>query len=585
MTSTDKLERWMPLATGLVFAIPVLLVRYPPMTDLALHEAVVTVLRHFSDPKYFPPGLYQYNLGHPNQLFYLVAWPLAYAFETTWAMKIVVAGTLVGLFVAAATFARHMGTPRWTALLVGVLGLGWLFYWGLVANLLGMAVFLAIIPALDRFVAKPTARGAFGAFGLLLLLYSAHETLMLCACLMIGVFALGYPLRARAFFLRLAPAVAMFVVALLEIWWLQSLRAPYNREIPTIFVNVLQKFDTISGVLFAGYEPIVRAMMVLIALIAVVPFAILRWKQRPAIRGTPLRELLVRYRFEIYAAMLFAAYLLLPMTLNGATLFYHRFFPPAYAILVVVLAPRGPPTRAWRVPILACIAAPIGSLAVAWPSFVDAHEMGKDVDALIEMTEYRTACLIVDVGADPARLFTPATLEGHAMARRGGRSLFDFTRSPIAPAFMSLKYAWEDPWARMHDQPILVRPSHDLDYFRYVYFHSAVPTQHLVARLAFAPDAVVLGQRGEWTLFESTHLKHGLLDADAHLPYPRPHTLRRRMRDVYRKTLGQPIPKEEPQAPPPGWTGPRLTLPSEDDQASPDEASDAGAATPDAPVD
>src|SRR5512140_2173585 len=235
MNSPDKLERWAPLVAGVLFAIPVLAARYPPMTDLALHEAVVAVLRHMNDPKYFSPGLYQYNLGHPNQLFYFVAWPLSYVVGTTWAMKLVVAGTQVGLFLAAARLARYFGTPRWTALLVGVLGLGWFFYWGLLANLLGLGVFLAILPNLDRFVAAPTWRGARSAFGLLLLLYGAHESLMVCAAFMVGLFALGHPLRERAFLVRLAPPVAMFGVTLFQIWWGQRLRAPYNQAVGTSF--------------------------------------------------------------------------------------------------------------------------------------------------------------------------------------------------------------------------------------------------------------------------------------------------------------------------------------------------------------
>jgi len=78
-----KLEPYAPLFFGLMFALPTLLAGYPPMTDLPLHESIIGVLRHWGDPKYFPPDLYILNLGHPNQLFYFLALPFSYVVGTT----------------------------------------------------------------------------------------------------------------------------------------------------------------------------------------------------------------------------------------------------------------------------------------------------------------------------------------------------------------------------------------------------------------------------------------------------------------------------------------------------------------------
>jgi hypothetical protein len=564
VTSTSKLETWAPRIAGILFAIPVLLANYPPMTDLALHEAVVAVLRHYGDPKYFPDGLYHLNFGHPNQLFYLVAWPLSFAVGTTWALKIIVAATELALYLAAARFARHMGTPQWTALLVGVLGYGWMFYWGLLANLIGLAVFLAVLPTLDDFVARPTPRGGLAAFLALVLLYLAHESAMLCGCLAVAVFALGHPILSRKFLARLAPALAAFSIGLFHLWWAQRLRPKFNRAMPTIYDPLITKVKGIPGVLFAGYEPAyVPMLMTAITVLAIALFAIERWQERPRIRGTPFRTLLVRYRFETIAAILVPAYLVLPHTLSGSTYFYHRFFAPAYAILAIVLAPRAA-AKVWRLPRFAAAIVPLGSLAIAWPSFVDSNRLTRDLDAVIDYADYNSAVMIVDVGAAPGRLFSAAALEGHVMARRGGRTLFDFTRSPIAAAFQSPEYAWDDPWDRMMMKPVLMRPEHDLDHFRYLYFHSKKPLNHLVATVALEPDARLIATRGEWSLFESTHLKHGVMGPDNTLPYPRPHTLRKRMKDVMRKMAGEPIPPEVVQEPPPGWTGPALVAPQRD---------------------
>src|SRR5262249_18531017 len=228
--------------------------------------------------------------------------------------------------------ARHVGTPRWTALLVGLLGLGWLYYWGLIANLLGLTCFLAVIPVLDTFVAKPTLRGGLWSFASLLLLYFAHETVMLCACLMVGLFALGRGIFSLGFLGRLAPPAGAMVVAVLEFLWGQTMRPPANAAIPTLFHVWRHKWEIIPGALFAGYEVLIRNLMFAIATLAIVLFAIERFRERPRVlvRGAKIRDLYTRYRFEIFAAALFALYLALPFTLGGATLFYHRFLPPAY---------------------------------------------------------------------------------------------------------------------------------------------------------------------------------------------------------------------------------------------------------------
>src|SRR5262245_3600428 len=100
--------RWLiPWVTGLALAVPVLVTHYPPMTDLPLHEAVVSVLAHFREPA-FNPGLYEVHLGHPNQLFVLGAYALSFVFAVPTAVKIAVALTVLAICVSAGRFAAHL---------------------------------------------------------------------------------------------------------------------------------------------------------------------------------------------------------------------------------------------------------------------------------------------------------------------------------------------------------------------------------------------------------------------------------------------------------------------------------------------
>jgi hypothetical protein len=193
MDARRCVEAVAPWAAGLLLAIPILIAFYPPMTDLPFHEAAIAILRHFGDRSMFPPGLYRYNLGEPNQLFHMTGWALSYVVSTRWAAKLVVAAAVALVPVCAARFARHVGASPLAALVVAPIALGWLFSWGLVANVLGIAALLAVLPLLDDLAREPTPRRAVAAVGGAVLLYFAHEAMLF----VYGGAALGLALLHR----------------------------------------------------------------------------------------------------------------------------------------------------------------------------------------------------------------------------------------------------------------------------------------------------------------------------------------------------------------------------------------------------
>ncbi|HEY2509330.1 MAG TPA: hypothetical protein VGI39_00615, partial [Polyangiaceae bacterium] len=65
---------------GALLALPTLLVRSPPMTDLPMHEGIVGLLLHWGDDAFVPRGLYRPNFGHANQLFHAVGYALSALF-------------------------------------------------------------------------------------------------------------------------------------------------------------------------------------------------------------------------------------------------------------------------------------------------------------------------------------------------------------------------------------------------------------------------------------------------------------------------------------------------------------------------
>ncbi len=56
--ASERLTRLAPALAGLALAIPIVVVRYPPMGDLAMHEGLVAIMRHLHDPSWVPQGLY-----------------------------------------------------------------------------------------------------------------------------------------------------------------------------------------------------------------------------------------------------------------------------------------------------------------------------------------------------------------------------------------------------------------------------------------------------------------------------------------------------------------------------------------------
>ena len=209
----SRLEQLAPWCAGAVIAAPVLLARYPPMADLPLHEAVVGLLRHWGDPAYIPANVYELNFGQPNQLVHFLILGLAYVFPIGTATKLVVALTLLFLPPILARFADYLGVTRWTAVLLAPLGLGWMFFWGLLANLIGFDLYFAALPSLDRLCERPTWRAVGVACAWVVLLHFAHDFMALVAGGTIVLFTLCSWRGWRKGLLRIAPAALIVTLA------------------------------------------------------------------------------------------------------------------------------------------------------------------------------------------------------------------------------------------------------------------------------------------------------------------------------------------------------------------------------------
>jgi hypothetical protein len=545
--SQGRIDRYAPYAAGLLLAIPSLIARYVPMTDLPMHEAVVGIMRHFGDDSYFPRDLYTLNLGFPNQLFYFVGWALAWVFGTGMAVKIVVASAQFLIFVAGARFADHVGRPRWSALLLAPLALGFTYYWGLVANLIGFAAFLFALPILDRMVERPTPRRLASTSAVLVLLYFTHESVLAAAVCVIVFLALCQPLT-RTTWLRLFPAIAAVVGMVIELLLALEIHTTSLPSLPATFFTLPQRLFFFANALYGSYDFSAQFMLLGLGIAGALVLLANRIQARraaaraaaaapaPPAPAAPartgrlerLRAFVYAYRFECIGASFLLAYFILPFNFKAVTLLHERFLGPAWGVLVLCAGPRGAPTRLAK---LACAVLPLGVIFAAWPQFIDSDRAFRDLDAIVEQVPKGSA--VTSVTLDPKtshrRVYSAGVGPGRVAASRGGRASISLMISAISPVQIRPEFQWNEHATRMvFGASRAMQPAHDLKEFGWVIGESRDPWTRGLLKEALAPDAELIAERGEWMLFRSRY-PHRPIDSPELPPDPHAETVLERV--------------------------------------------------------
>lgn len=518
IVNRTKMERLAPLIAGVCLALPTLLSRYLPMSDLPLHEGAIGLLRHFGDPVYMPEGLYRLNLGHPNQLFHCSAALLAFVFSTSTAVRIVVAAAQILMFVAGARLADYLGRSRWSVLLLAPLALGFTYYWGLVANLIGFAGFLLALPTLDRAARKPSLRGMLASCGVLLALYFAHESIFVCTALVVGIFTVLLPLSPKKTAMRIAPAVFAAAVAFGHLLWQKQFFTAGQMKAPVSYMTGWGKIRFFPNVLFGSYDLVEQLILLATAFIAIGLMLSARLREKtpndapaaesvdgdvPTDRVRRIRAKLYEHRFEVVAALHLIAYFAVPFNWNGATLVHERFLGPAWAIFVIAASPRGEFPRLGKV-VNAVV--PIGILLLAWPQFVDANRTYSDLDVLIAKIPKGSAVTqtALDKPIYKTRVYSASTAPARIIAEVGGRIGVSLLISPISPVQLRPEWQWSEYDKRTtYLGSKTLKPAHDLEYFEWVVAQSRDPFTRDLIMIALSPEADFVVAKGEWLLFHS----------------------------------------------------------------------------------
>jgi hypothetical protein len=450
-----RLERAVPWVGGALLAAPVLFFHYPPMHDLPLHEGLVTLLVR-------TPGIYARSFGHPNQLFYFLAWPLAKIFAVHVAVRGVAALSILLVIAGAGQLARHMGRSPWHALYAAPLALGHFFFWGLATNLLGAAALFFALPVLDRLYQRTSAGRMAGAIAMVPLLYFAHEA----ALVMYGVAGLILGLRRRVCLIPLLLATALVLVEIKL-----AVKPPSVASVPDAWMPLGRRFVHLPFVLVGPRDDHACLAVTFLCLLAVA---------RPKLD-----------RFTVVGAALLILYFTAPTQLNGATMVHVRFLPVAYVLLA----------RGGRVLSSAVAAA---MLALALPAFPDASRTNRDLEALLPHVAEGSAVAQLDIdGPDRHRDYLPDGVSARLIARAERLSI-DFTRSPNAPVVMRPEARWDEPELRLLADPLDFRPAHDFRHFRYAVAHAGHEGNVAALLRSMEPEGKLVARSGEWLLFEST---------------------------------------------------------------------------------
>jgi hypothetical protein len=342
--------------------------------------------------------------------------------------------------------------------------------------------------------------------------------------------------------LRFTPAAAGVAIALAQLRWQKRFMTPSIAYLPTLWHPPLYKLERIPDLLIPATDPVVHAAMVALCLLAIGTFVWLRSRERrssgqarPRLRADP-RAWAHQYRWELFSATCFVAFMAFPLTLNGATLVYQRWFPPAFAVLAVAVAPRDLWTRSAFVTRIAVAVLPLATLLVVWPAFADSSREYEALETLMPYIDRGSAVAEVDLGpGDATRTYSLGTASGRILAQRGGRLVYAFTDSPISPAVIPRRYQWQEALFRVAFDAYDFRPAHDLRRFRYVLLRTINPQRLWMATYALSEDAEYIAGGGEWLLFRSRYPVAPLTSPDWPMEQPPPPSLRDKLADVARK--------------------------------------------------
>ena len=353
-------------------ALPVLVVRFPPSTDLPQHVAQV---RLFWEAVAEPDGLYRVQWLTPYSLVYAIvggAWEFLGPADAGRGTVIVLGLLWVGAIHLCAAARRR---PPGAAVLASLLFFSPILYWGFLSFAIGWPVFALWVLLTTRHGSTPL-RPAHGAllFGGALLLYVTHALWFAVGMIWLVAHSLIFRLPWRTTLARLVSISPVVIVAAL--WYPQLSAAGFSSD--TVFMTTPTarlSFSWLAAAACGGLRGATRygAFAALAAWLGAVMYS-----HRSMLWSRIDHELLLA------AGVLAAMALLMPAKHMNTILFAERWVAPAVTVLLLAFpAPIASPLVRRIVPATVLLVFSL-STAAAWVRFerTDLSGLDETLDAL-----------------------------------------------------------------------------------------------------------------------------------------------------------------------------------------------------------
>jgi len=336
-------------------AVPFLLVKFPPLTDLPQHAAQI---RLFGEALSRPDSPYRIQWMTPYSLVYTVigaSW-LVFGPENAgrFGMLIIALVWIVMLHLLAARLKR----PPLAASLASLLFFGHILYWGFYQFAFGWPLFIGYLLLL-RVDFRSRSKEGLAFLGAWIILYFTHIFWFLVAVAWLGVTHVFIRRDFKRLVLRAAGAIPLFALAAA---WYPNLAAygfksqtvwatvPFERLLPNWLVDA--SFGGLKGAL----EPVFFGLIVVWVFLAWLP-------NRKGFLAKADRALL------LLSALLFILAFILPDKHTNTIRFCQRWVPPGLAFLLLGLPEIKVRKSALTIAVVASLVAFFALTSLNWVAF------------------------------------------------------------------------------------------------------------------------------------------------------------------------------------------------------------------------
>jgi hypothetical protein len=495
------------VVTTYALVAPFTVVRYPPLTDLPMHAAIASALRHWFDPAWhFQDQFELAPFRSPVLTFYVLTATLALVLPIAWAAKLATALLLSLLPIGLAVYCK--GLRKDATMGVAAAGLAWgtVTHWGFISFIAAVGLTMMGLGLALMVLERPTRWRRIGLGAVSVLVFFTHVSQVppyLLAITLVALITAPTRRQVEPVVIAVAPLTALF-----GLWWLVRPGDPsasFGLHLDATRVSRMgdSLFHSFRG---RGELAVGSAMLAIVALVAaysvVVPALVAARERRRLITSKRARR--ASLAALVVAGMFLVLYFVLPLEIGAWSWVYPRELTAA-ALCALAALPSLPKSPWLRAPALAAL-----MLGITMPTrlvmarYADFDRLTKDFQPVLAALPLapKLGYIMLDRG-DSEGLTRPLLhFPAWVQAERGGWLSFHFAVWRSTP----IQFRTSEPMDVAPSTPegFEMHPEQfDLTtrgkYFDWILVRSrASPAQ----RVAVDPSLHLVLESGSWWLYE-----------------------------------------------------------------------------------